>query len=133
MEREVIQKAESMYASYVKSENLLDEAFPNGEMLEDFPKEDPNRIPDTVREYQAETNRQEEHSTEFMEYPNIKVEGTDITLTEYSLLGELPISDKSGVIIKTMAHLLASVGCTIQLSTCKRGILQLVLDQYKQK
>ena len=67
-----------------------------------------------------------------MEYPNIKVEGTDITLTEYSLLGELPISDKSGVIIKTMAHLLASVGCTMQLSTCKRGILQLVLDQYKQ-
>ena len=113
MEREAIQRAESMYARYVKSENLLAEEFPNGELLEDFPKQDPNRIPNTVREYQAETNRQEEHSTEFMEYPNIKVEGTDITLIEYSLLGELPISDKSGVIIKTMAHLLASVGCNM--------------------
>ena len=68
-----------------------------------------------------------------MEYPNIKVEADDITLTEYSLFGELPISDKSGIIIKTMGHLKASVGCTMQLSTCKRGILQLVLDQYKQR
>ena len=98
-----------------------------------LPKRRPSRIPDTVREYQAETNWQEEHSMEFMEYPNIKVEGTDIILTEYSLMGELPISDKSGVLVKTMAHLLASVGCTMQLSTCKRGILQLVLDQYKQR
>ena len=87
MERETIQRAESIYARYVESEKLLAEKFPNGELLGDFPKQDPNRVPNTVREYQAETNRQEEHSTEFMEYPNIKVEGTDITLVEYSLLG----------------------------------------------
>ena len=121
VEREVIQKADSMYARYVTGENLLVEAFPNREMLEDFPIEDPSRIPDTVREYQAETNRQEEHLTEFMEYPNIKVDGTDIVLTEYSLMGELPISDKSGVFVKTIAHVLASVGCTMHLSTCEES------------
>ena len=68
-----------------------------------------------------------------MEYPNIKTDGPTITLKEYSLMGELPISDKSGVIIKTMAHLLASVGCSMQLAKCKRRILQLVLNKYSQK
>ena len=97
MEREVIKKAESMYANYVNSENLLIQAFLNGEITEDFPKAEPDRVPDTIREYQAETNRQEEHSEEFLEYPNLKVEADTITLTEYSLLGELPISDKSGI------------------------------------
>ena len=133
VERDILQKAETTYANYVIGENLLLEAFPNEEHREDFPADDPNRIPDTVREYQGETNRQEEHSTEFMEYPNIKTNGPIITLKEYSLMGELPISDKSGVIIITMAHLLASVGCSMQLAYCKRRILQLILNKYSQK
>ena len=130
--REVIKNAESVYAHYVNSENLLIQAFPNEELKEEFPKEDPNRIPDTIREYKAETNRQEEHSEEFLEHPNPKVDAENITFREYSLLGELPISDKSGILIRSMAHLLASIGHNMKLTTCKRGILQLVLDQYKQ-
>ena len=62
VEREIIQQAESMYSRYVRNENLHINESPNGEPLENLPNLDPDRIPNTVREYQAETNRQEEHS-----------------------------------------------------------------------
>ena len=74
-----------MYAHYVNSENLPIQNFPNGKLTEYFPKEDQDRIPDTTREYQAEINRQEEHSEEFLDHPNLKVDAENITLTEYSL------------------------------------------------
>ena len=74
-------------------------------------------------------NRQEEHSEEFLDHPNLKVDAENITLTEYSLLGELPISNKSGILIRSMAHLLASIGYNMKLTTCKRQILQLVLNE----
>ena len=119
IDRDLIMKAKTIYSSYVDSENLFIQAFPNGEITEDFPKQDPNRISDTVREYQAETNRQEEHSEEFMEYSNIKVDAETITLTEFSLLGELPISEKSGILIKLWRIFWRELDTTCNLQNAK--------------
>ena len=115
LEREMVKHAGSVYSDFVKSEDILLRAYPNNELSENFPEHDNDRVPDSIREYQSETNRQEEHSAEFLEHPNIRVNADKMTLTEYSKLGELPITDKTNPVIKTMAHLLASIGCSMQL------------------
>ena len=51
VERDVVKRAESIYASFVKSENILLEAYPNGELKEEFPEHDRDRVPDSVREF----------------------------------------------------------------------------------
>ena len=133
LERDVVKKAESIYSEFIRSEDILLKAYPNKELTEKFPEHEHDRVPDSIREYQSETNRQEEQSEEFLEHPNIKSNGDKMILTEYSKLGELPISDKTDPTVKTMAHLLASIGCSMQLLLYKRKILQIVLNQYNQK
>ena len=122
LERDVVKNAESIYSDFVKSEDILLKAYPNNELAEKFAEHENDRVPDTIREYQSETNRQEEHSEEFLEHPNIRINADKMILTEYSKLGELPITDQTDPLIKTMAHLLASIGCSMQLSLCKRKI-----------
>ena len=133
VERDVVKRAKSTYASFVKSEDILLKIYPKGELKEEFPEQDPNRVPDTVREFPAEINRQETHAEEFLAFPNIKVNAETITFSEYSKLGELPFTNKTDPVTMAMAVLLASLGCSMQLSFCKRRTLQTVLDQFDQK
>ena len=123
VKRDVVKRAESVYASFVKSENILIEAYPNDQLKEEFPKPNPTKIPGTMREYQAETNRLETHSSEFLKFPNITVNAEAITFTEYSKLGELPFSDKTYALTRAMAYLLVTLGSAMQLIKCRKEAL----------
>ena len=76
-----------------------------------------------MREYQAETNRLETHSSEFLKFPNITVNAEAITFTEYSKLGELPFSDKTDALTRAMAYLLVTLGSAMQLIKCRKEAL----------
>ena len=91
------------------------------------------RRPSTLREYQAETNRQENHSSEFLRHPNCTVDAENITFTEYSKLGELPFSDATDALSKAMAYLITTIGASMQLTRMRKEALVTLIATYQQK
>ena len=131
--QEAIKRAETAYASWTLSADLLREAYPDGELNEDFPRQDTNRLPMNMEGYQTETDPPEIMVTDFFKIPNITAGATAKTMKEFPALWELPFNKDTKVYLTTLAYFLSSFGCHMKLDKCNLETLETVLTMYSQK